>query len=80
MTNPVFPFEIPVSDMDRAKAFYESAFGYRLDSNPIWLNRGDSPLADFLIQASGWALEASQDAALLERSSQSRCCSDGGWR
>jgi hypothetical protein len=51
MTNPVFPFEIPVSDMDRAKAYYESAFGYRLDSNPIWLNRGDSPLADFLM---GW--------------------------
>jgi predicted enzyme related to lactoylglutathione lyase len=30
MSNPVFHFEIPVSDMDRAKAFYEGVFGYRL--------------------------------------------------
>jgi predicted enzyme related to lactoylglutathione lyase len=35
MTNPVFHFEIPVSDMDRAKAFYESVFGYRLTRTEV---------------------------------------------
>jgi uncharacterized protein len=30
MSNPVFHFEIPVRDMDRAKAFYEGVFDYRL--------------------------------------------------
>ncbi|WP_425291280.1 VOC family protein [Cohaesibacter gelatinilyticus] len=30
MTNPVFYFEIPVIDMDRAVAFYESVFGFNL--------------------------------------------------
>jgi uncharacterized protein len=30
MSNPVFHFEIPVRDMDRAKAFYEGFFDYRL--------------------------------------------------
>ena len=30
MTNPVFHFEIPVTDMDRAVAFYEDVFGYAL--------------------------------------------------
>ena len=30
MTNPVFHFEIPVTDMDRAVAFYEGVFGFHL--------------------------------------------------
>ncbi|MEM6908757.1 MAG: VOC family protein [Pseudomonadota bacterium] len=30
MSNPVFHFEIPVTDMDRAVAFYEEVFGYKL--------------------------------------------------
>lgn len=30
MTNPVFYFEIPITDMDRAVAFYESVFGFNL--------------------------------------------------
>lgn len=30
MTNPVVHFEIPVTDMDRAVAFYESVLGYPL--------------------------------------------------
>ncbi len=30
MTNPVFHFEIPVTDMERAIAFYEAVFGYPL--------------------------------------------------
>jgi hypothetical protein len=28
--NPVFHFEIPVTDMDRAVAFYEAVFGFEL--------------------------------------------------
>ena len=28
MSNPVFYFEIPVTDMERAIAFYEAVFGY----------------------------------------------------
>lgn len=31
MKNPVSYFEIPVSDLDRAVAFYESVFGYELE-------------------------------------------------
>ncbi len=31
MTNPVVHFEIPVTDLDRAIAFYEAVFGYRLE-------------------------------------------------
>ncbi|MEM0944496.1 MAG: VOC family protein [Pseudomonadota bacterium] len=30
MANPVFHFEIPVSDMDRAVAFYAEVFGFEL--------------------------------------------------
>jgi predicted enzyme related to lactoylglutathione lyase len=30
MTNPVFHFEIPVTDLDRAIAFYEDVFSYQL--------------------------------------------------
>jgi predicted enzyme related to lactoylglutathione lyase len=30
MTNPVFHFEIPVTNMDRAVAFYEGVFGFQL--------------------------------------------------
>ena len=30
MTNPVFHFEIPVTDIDRAVAFYERVFGFEL--------------------------------------------------
>lgn len=35
MTNPVFHFEIPVSDLDRASAFYEDVFGYRLSREKV---------------------------------------------
>lgn len=35
MTNPVFHFEIPVTDMDRAIAFYEDVFGYRLTHEEV---------------------------------------------
>jgi predicted enzyme related to lactoylglutathione lyase len=35
MTNPVFHFEIPVTDMDRAIAFYENVFGYQLTREDV---------------------------------------------
>lgn len=35
MGNPVVHFEIPVTDMDRAMAFYEGVFGYRLTRLPV---------------------------------------------
>ena len=35
VTNPVFHFEIPVSDLDRAIAFYEDVFGYQLTREDV---------------------------------------------
>lgn len=35
MANPVFHFEIPVTDLDRAVAFYEAVFGYRLTRETV---------------------------------------------
>ncbi len=35
MTNPVFYFEIPVTDLDRAVAFCESVFGFSFDRQSI---------------------------------------------
>lgn len=35
MINPVVHFEIPVTDMDRAIAFYEAVFGYRLTREEV---------------------------------------------
>jgi uncharacterized protein len=35
MNNPVFHFEIPVTDMDRAITFYEGVFGYKLVKEEI---------------------------------------------
>ncbi|MFM1975738.1 MAG: hypothetical protein RL145_584 [Pseudomonadota bacterium] len=35
MHNPVYHFEIPVTDMDRAIAFYEDILGYRLTKQEV---------------------------------------------
>ena len=35
VANPVFHFEIPVADMDRAIRFYESVFGFRLTRRTV---------------------------------------------
>jgi predicted enzyme related to lactoylglutathione lyase len=35
MANPVFHFEIPVTDLDRAIAFYEDVFGYPLTREDV---------------------------------------------
>lgn len=35
MKNPVFYFEIPVTDLDRAVAFYETVFGFSFDRKSI---------------------------------------------
>lgn len=34
-SNPVFHFEIPVTDMERAAAFYEAVFGYSLTRKTV---------------------------------------------
>jgi predicted enzyme related to lactoylglutathione lyase len=35
MKNPVFHFEIPVTELDRAIAFYEDVFGYQLTREDV---------------------------------------------
>lgn len=35
MANPVYHFEIPVTDMDRAIRFYGAVFGYQLNSQEV---------------------------------------------
>lgn len=35
MVNPVFHFEIPVADMDRAIAFYEAVFGFSFSKQQV---------------------------------------------
>ncbi len=35
MSNPVFYFEIPVTDMERAIAFYEAVFGYVMSRQEV---------------------------------------------
>lgn len=35
MANPVYHFEIPVTDMDRAVRFYQSVFGYELSRQTV---------------------------------------------
>ena len=35
MSNPVFHFEIPVLDMDRAISFYQTVFGLELRREPV---------------------------------------------
>jgi predicted enzyme related to lactoylglutathione lyase len=35
MSNPVFHFEIPVTDLERAVAFYEAVFGYAMSRQAV---------------------------------------------
>ena len=35
MTNPVYYFEMPVTDMDRAVAFYQRVFGFAFDRQTV---------------------------------------------
>ena len=59
--NPVVWFEIPVSDLARAKTFYESAFGVELAENEMgpakmaWfpMEMGASGATGTLIKAEG---------------------------
>jgi uncharacterized protein len=54
MSNPVFHFEIPVRDMDRAKAFYEGVFDYRLTRQEVdGYDMAFFPRADGAAGASG---------------------------
>ncbi|WP_426166924.1 VOC family protein [Sandarakinorhabdus sp. DWP1-3-1] len=54
MHNPVFHFEIPVEDMDRAQAFYEDVFRYRLTRQKVdGYDMAFFPRADGAAGASG---------------------------
>ena len=71
MTNPVFHFEIPVSDMDRAKAFYESVFGYRLTRTEVdgydmaFFPRADGAAGASGALAKGDAYRPSREGAII---------------
>ncbi|PLK23932.1 hypothetical protein C0V72_06910 [Porphyrobacter sp. TH134] len=54
MSNPVVHFEIPVTDLDRAIAFYEGVFGYQLSrQNVDGYDMAFFPRADGAAGASG---------------------------
>ena len=54
MTNPVFHFEIPVANMDRAVAFYQRVFGFEFDRQLVdGYEMAFFPRADDLPGASG---------------------------
>ena len=54
MTNPVYHFEIPVTDMDRAVNFYQSVFGYELSRETVdGYEMAFFPRADGMPGASG---------------------------
>lgn len=71
MTNPVLHFEIPVSDMDRAKAFYESVFGYRLIRKEVdgydmaFFPRADGAAGASGALAKGDAYRPSREGAII---------------
>jgi hypothetical protein len=54
VTNPVYHFEIPVTDMDRAVNFYQSVFGYELSRETVdGYEMAFFPRADGMPGASG---------------------------
>ena len=62
-TNPVNWFEIPVNDLERAKQFYETVFGFQLSLNEMgpmkmaWfpMTQGGPGATGTLIQSEGYA-------------------------
>jgi predicted enzyme related to lactoylglutathione lyase len=71
MINPVFHFEIPVSDMSRAKDFYEGVFGYRLTRQEVdgydmaFFPRADGAAGASGALAKGDAYKPSKDGAII---------------
>jgi predicted enzyme related to lactoylglutathione lyase len=71
MINPVFHFEIPVSDMSRAKDFYEGVFGYRLTRQEVdgydmaFFPRADGAAGASGALAKGNAYKPSKDGAII---------------
>ena len=71
MGNPVFHFEIAVNDMDRAKAFYEGVFGYRLTPRAVdgydmaFFPRADGAAGASGALAKGDAYKPSKDGAII---------------
>lgn len=71
MSNPVFHFEIPVNDMDRAKTFYEGVFGYRLIRQEVdgydmaFFPRADSAAGASGALAKGDVYKPSKEGAII---------------
>ena len=71
MINPVFHFEIPVSDMSRAKDFYKGVFGYRLMRQEVdgydmaFFPRADGAAGASGALAKGDAYKPSKDGAII---------------
>ena len=71
MINPVFHFEIPVSDMSRAKDFYEGVFGYQLTRQEVdgydmaFFPRADGAAGASGALAKGDAYKPSKDGAII---------------
>lgn len=69
--NPVVHFEIPVTDMDRAVAFYEAVFGYRLTRETVdgyemaFFPRADGRAGASGALAKGDVYRPSHDGAIL---------------
>ncbi len=76
-TNAVGWFEIPVTDMDRAKKFYESVFGYNLERNKFgdldmaWFPYADKPGAPGSLVHEEKFYKPSKDGVLIYFSSPS---------
>jgi len=71
LANPVFHFEIPVADMERAIAFYEAVFGYEMSLQDVdgyrmaFFPRNDgSPGASGAL-ASGDVYKPSKEGAII---------------
>ena len=71
ITNPVIHFEIPVTDMDRAVAFYEAVFGYSLTRETVdgyamaFFPRGDERFGASGALAKGDVYKPSHDGPII---------------
>ncbi|MEM7121811.1 MAG: VOC family protein [Pseudomonadota bacterium] len=71
MSNPVFHFEIPVTDMDRAVAFYQSVLETELDRQSVdgydmaFFPRDDSQPGCSGALAKGEVYKPTQDGSLI---------------
>ena len=71
MSNPVFHFEKPVTDMERAVAFYEAVFGYEMSQQDVdgyrmaFFPRSDGAPGASGALASGDVYKPSKEGAII---------------